>query len=58
MNKNIFVQIFILVLTLISAIFAIVNVFTDWVQDVYSIGVMLSLLLLDSVWRNGHADKT
>lgn len=58
MNKNIFVQIFILVLTLISAIFAIVNVFTDWVQDVYSIGVMLSLLLLDSVWRNGRTNKT
>lgn len=51
------VEIFLAILTLISAIFVIVNVFTDWVKDIYSIGIMLSFLLLDSAWRKGYTEK-
>lgn len=57
MTKDVLLQIVLLVLTLISAIFVIINVFTDWVRDIYPIGIMLSLLLLDSAWRNGYAEK-
>lgn len=57
MFEHRFVELLILILTIISSVFTIVNVFMDWVPDIYALAAMILFLLIDSLWRKYHDNK-
>lgn len=56
MNK-LLSELSILILILASSIFAVVNNFTDWVRDEYTISLMVMTLWLHLLWSNKYGNK-
>jgi hypothetical protein len=52
------VELIILIAILFVSIFAVVNNFTDWVRDEYTISLMVITLWVHMMWSGRNGNKT
>jgi len=54
--KYLTIELSILLVLLSTSIFTFVNVFTNWVPDIYALLSMVLALLADSLWRRYYGN--